>query len=78
MCRYAPTTANRHLAALRGVLRECWRLGYVGVEDYQRAADLPAIRGSRLPRGRALQSGELMLVACVRGAGLVGFGDALW
>jgi hypothetical protein len=31
----------------------------VGVEDYQRAADLPAIHGSRLPRGRALQTGEL-------------------
>lgn len=57
--RYAPTTANRHLAALRGVLRECWRLGGVGVEDYQRAVDLAPIRGSRLPGGRALESGEL-------------------
>jgi integrase/recombinase XerD len=57
--RYAPTTANRHLAALRGVLRECWRLGRVGVEDYQRAVDLAPIRGSRLPRGRALETGEL-------------------
>lgn len=29
----APSTANHHLAALRGVLRECWRLGYVNVDD---------------------------------------------
>ena len=53
--RYAPTTTWPPCAALR----ECWRLGYVGVEDDQHAADPRAIRGSRLPRGRVLQSGEL-------------------
>jgi integrase/recombinase XerD len=64
--RYAPSTANRHLAALRGVLKECWRLGYVTAEDFQRTSDLEPVRGSRLPRGRALQPGEVraLFTAC--------------
>lgn len=55
----APSTSNRILAALRGVIRECWRLGYVDGDTYQRAIDVPPVHGTRLPRGRALETKEL-------------------
>ncbi len=56
---YAPATANKMLSALRGVLKECFRLGYLSADDYARAKDLPAIRGSAPPKGRALSQAEL-------------------
>ncbi len=56
---YAPATANLMLSAMRGVLKSCFRLGYMTADDLQRAADVPPARGSRLPPGRAVERGEL-------------------
>jgi hypothetical protein len=76
--RYALATQNRMLVAFRRVLKECWRLGYLSADDYARAVDLPAFRGERLPRGRAVSEGELrsLFLACAQDPGPAGRRDA--
>lgn len=57
--RYTPATTNKLLAAVRGVLREAWRLRLIEAEDYTRAADVRGVRAATLLRGRALSMGEI-------------------
>lgn len=58
--RFAPSTANQRLCALRGVLKAAWRAGLMDSDAYARAIDVKSVRGHREPAGRALEPGELV------------------
>jgi len=60
---YAPATANKILAAIKGVIKECWRLGRIDSETYHRIIDVATVKGQRLMRGRALELGEIRSLA---------------
>lgn len=57
--RHAPATVNVTLAAIRGLLKTCWRMNLTSHESYMRAIDVPPWRGERLPTGRMIPSDEL-------------------
>ena len=61
------STVNKYLAALRGILKECWRLGLMSAEDFNRAADLECLKETTLPKGRALSHEEIGAILAVCG-----------
>ncbi|WP_188187495.1 tyrosine-type recombinase/integrase [Nonomuraea sp. SYSU D8015] len=54
MCKkgWSASYINKHLAALRRVLKEAWLLRLMSAEDYQAAINVPAVKGTRVPRGK--------------------------
>jgi integrase len=72
---YSFRTANLHLAALRGVLKEAWRLGLMSAEHYHQAADLEPVRGHRELAGRHVARLELRDLFAACGTGAVGARD---
>lgn len=76
--RYAPATSNRVLSAIRGVLREAWRLGLMSDADYMQAVDFKGFRNERAPVGRALLDDEIaaLLASCREDTGAAGRRDA--
>lgn len=74
--RYAPATANKMVSALRGTLKNAWRLGQMDIETYQRAADLKRVTGQTIPAGRAVAADELVTLLKTCGEGPTGARDA--
>jgi integrase len=74
----SPAYVNAHLAALRSVLKEAWRLGLMSEEQRARACDLKPVRGTTLPAGRSLSVGEkaALSAACQADKGPKGARDA--
>lgn len=64
--KYSAATANKMLSALRGALKAARDLGQMDSDQYTRAANLKAIQGETLPKGRALAGGEIaaLMEAC--------------
>ena len=67
---YAPVTAKRHLAALRGVLLTAWKLGLMETDTYHRAVALDSVPGDQAPmKGRDIPPEEMeqLFSQCNRG-----------
>jgi site-specific recombinase XerD len=75
--KYAPATTKRVLAAVRGVLKESWRLGLMSQDDYSRATDIASIRAEDEPRGRALTQDEIrkLFEICAEDSSIAGIRD---
>lgn len=74
----APATANKHLAALRGVLRQVWRQGLISAEVHLQTIDLPTVRGPSPRKMRTLSEPEFraLIAACERDRSPAGPRDA--
>ncbi|MDY6846822.1 MAG: tyrosine-type recombinase/integrase [Chloroflexota bacterium] len=65
--KYAPSTVNRYLCAVRRVIKEAWRHQLISAEAYQRATDVQSVTAKRLPTGRELENEEIrgLIDACL-------------
>lgn len=74
----ATATVNTYLSALKGVAKEAWMLKLMDVESFQHIRAVRNLRGSRLPRGRALPPEEIRALfgACEADDSSIGVRDA--
>jgi site-specific recombinase XerD len=76
--RYKAASVNKMLSALRGVLKQCWRLGLMDADAYHRAAAVENVRASNLLSGRALAGEEIakLFATCAADETVKGARDA--
>jgi len=74
----APATVNLTLAVLRGIARQARDFNLMTDEEYRRITEVKPYKGSRLPPGRHVRSGELtaLVEACARDKTPAGARDA--
>ncbi|NJO94461.1 MAG: tyrosine-type recombinase/integrase [Hydrococcus sp. RM1_1_31] len=63
--RYAASTVNKMLCALRRVLQEAQRLDLMDATIYAKAVNLPAVKGKKKLKGRALSEDEIATLMAV-------------
>jgi hypothetical protein len=77
--RYAPATANRYLAALRGVLKACWQLDLIDQQTLAKTLNFKPIPGEseESAAGRSLSYREMItLMQHLAEQGVNGLRDA--
>ena len=71
-----PATINHVLAAVRGTLKEAWRLGLIDAESLARVTDVSNVKATMLPAGRHVDVGEVAALFRACGDAPVGARDA--
>lgn len=76
--RYSAASVNRMLSALRETSKQAWLLGFTSADQYLRLAQVERVRGSTIPAGRELTSGEVkaLMTVCMDDNSPAGFRDA--
>ena len=74
---YKFSTANRYLSAIRGVLKECWRLKLLTYEEFRVLADIKSFQYEYVKTGRIITEDEFMDMMDVCGYDTIGDRDAV-
>jgi site-specific recombinase XerD len=66
MSKLSPSHANKHLVALRGVVKEAWRHSLISADVRDRVTAIENIKSERLPAGRDIEAQEVadLLAMC--------------
>lgn len=70
----SPSTVNLQICTLRMVAKQAWLKGMMSIETYSAIREVKSVRGSRVSRGRALntrETGKLIAQSELKGTAIV-------